>query len=90
MSEEQRRAYDHYLDTQVRDTDVLKTQLLEARIEGLKLGRKEGREEGREEGRKEGRKEVKLLMARSLKADNMDIAFIMKHTGLSAEEIESL
>ena len=34
MSDEERRSYEHYIDTLVRDTDVLQTQLLEARIEG--------------------------------------------------------
>ena len=42
MTPEQQRAYDNYLDTLVRDTDVMNTQLLEARIEGLKKGRAEG------------------------------------------------
>ena len=36
MSPKERRAYDYYLDTLVRDTDVMKTKLLEARIEGEK------------------------------------------------------
>jgi len=33
MSPEQRRAYDNYLDTLVRDTDVMKTKLLEVSSE---------------------------------------------------------
>lgn len=57
MPPEQQRAYDYYLDTLVRDTDVLKTQLLEARIAGLKEGREEGREQGRAEGREQGQAE---------------------------------
>jgi predicted transposase YdaD len=57
MSPEQRHAYDYYLDTMVRDEDVLRTKLLEARIEGEKQGRKEGLEKGRAEGIEKGRAE---------------------------------
>ena len=39
MTPEQLRKYFHDIDTQVRDTDVLRTQLLEARIEGRAEGR---------------------------------------------------
>ena len=41
MTPEQQRAYDNYLDNLVRDTDVMKTQLLEARIEGRAEGHTE-------------------------------------------------
>ena len=39
MTPEQQRAYDHYIDTQVRDADVYRTMILEATIEGRKQGR---------------------------------------------------
>ena len=67
MSPEQQRAYEHYIDTLVRDTDVIKTQILEAEIaarkeghakglaEGIAEGRAEGLAEGREAGLAEGR-----------------------------------
>ena len=62
MSPEDRSAYDYYLDTLVRDTDVMKTKLLEARIEGekqgiekgIEKGIKKGIEKGIEQGRAEG------------------------------------
>ena len=54
MTPEERRDYDNYLDNLVRDTDVMKTKLLEARIEGEKQGRAEGLEKGLEKGRAEG------------------------------------
>mgnify|MGYP002622655736 CR=1 FL=1 len=78
MPPEQQRAYEHYLDTLVRDTDVLKTQLLEARIEGLKEGRAEGRAEERTE------------IAKSMKADKLPTETIVKYTGLTDEEIDAL
>ena len=45
VSPQERREYDYYLDTLVRDTDVMKTKLHKARIEGEKQGRAEGRKE---------------------------------------------
>jgi len=94
MPPEQQRAYDHYLDTLVRDTDVLKTQLLEARIEGRKEGMKEGRKEGMKEGMKKGqakgREEKRYEIAKSMKADKLPTETIAKYTGLSAEEIDAL
>ena len=57
MTPEQQRAYDHYVDTQVRDADVYRTMILEATIEGRKQGRVEGRAEGKAEGIQQGRAE---------------------------------
>ena len=86
MSDEDRRAYDDYLDTLVRDTDVMKTKLLEARIAGLK----EGRAEGRAKGRAEGRAEERLANARNLKANGVPIELIVKSLNLTPEEVEAL
>jgi predicted transposase/invertase (TIGR01784 family) len=67
---------------------------LKGLIEGRKEGRKEGREEGREEGRIEGEeigmKKAKIEMALSAKRLSLSISDIMKMTGLSKAEIESL
>lgn len=54
MSEEERRVYDHYLDTLVRDTDVMKKKLLEAEIQGHKKGMAEGLKEGKAQGLAQG------------------------------------
>ena len=78
MTPEQQRAYDYYIDTLVRDTDVMKTQLLEARIEGRKQGLKEGREEERMDN------------ARKMKELGFTIDVISQVTGLTAEQIEQL
>ena len=82
MSDVERRSYEHYIDTLVRDTDVLQTQLLEARIEGHKKGRAEGRAEGRHD--------AVVEMARKLFASHVDIALIRNTTGLSDEELDGL
>ena len=57
MSDAERKQYEHDLDTMVRDTDVMKTQLLEAEIKGRKRGEEIGRAEGRAEGHAEGHAE---------------------------------
>ena len=54
MTDAERRRYEHDIDTLVRDTDVMRTQLLEAEIKGRKRGRAEGREKGLAEGREKG------------------------------------
>lgn len=90
MSEEERRVYDHYLDTLVRDTDVMKTKLLETEIQGHKKGLSEGRAEGRAEGLAEGKNEANRENAKRMKDKGYSIADIADITGLSGEMIEQL
>jgi predicted transposase/invertase (TIGR01784 family) len=82
MTPEERRDYDNYLDNLVRDTDVMKTKLLEARIEGEKQGRAAGRAEGRAEGI--------VSVARNMKLSGMAENQIAQMTGLSLQEIAKL
>ena len=86
MSPEERREYDHYIDTLVRDTDVMRTQILEAEIKGRKQGLEKGMAEGLEKGEAKGRADV----ARNLKQMGMSPADIAKATGLSIEEIDRI
>ena len=86
MSPEEQREYDYYLDTLVRDTDVIKTQILEAEIKG----RKEGEEKGRKEGEEKGRKEERIKNARNLKDNGVPLDLIAKSLGLSDDEIKLL
>ena len=98
MTPEERHDYDNYLDNLVRDTDVMKTKLLEARIEGEKQGRaagraeglEKGRAEGRAEGIEEGRAEGILTVARNMKQMGMSDGQIAQMTGLSLQEIAAL
>ena len=62
----------------------------EGRAEGREEGRKEGREEGRAEGRAEGKEEANRENARRMKDDGMATELIVKYTGLSTEEVNSL
>ena len=78
MSPEEQREYDYYLDTLVRDTDVIKTQILEAEIKG------------RKEGEEKGRKEERIKNARNLKDNGVPLDLIAKSLGLSDDEIKLL
>ena len=86
MSDEERRRYERDIDTQVRDTDVMKTQLLEAEIKGRKLGHQIGLQQGIQQGLQQGRMDV----ARNLKQMGMSLEDVVKATGLSIEEVSKL
>ncbi len=98
MTPQERREYEHYMDTLIRDTDVMKTQLLEAEIagrkkglaEGLAEGRTQGLAEGRTQGLAEGRNERSVEIARKMKAMGMSVEQIAELTGLDSEEIVNL
>lgn len=102
MTDQERREYEYYMDTLVRDTDVERTKILEAEIAGRKKGHEEGRAEGRKEGlaegrkeglaegREEGREERTLEIARRLKDRGSAAEEIAMVTDLSIEEIERL
>jgi predicted transposase/invertase (TIGR01784 family) len=98
MSDEERKRYEHDIDTLVRDTDVMRTQLLEAEIKGRKKGLAEGRAEGRAEGLAEGHEKGlaegehnrAMETARRMKAKGFPVENISEMTDLSAEEIAAL
>ena len=73
------------------DDEIYREVLLEeGREEGREEGLAKGREEGREEGRDEGIAEGMIEVAKRLKAEGMETAFIAKITGLGEEEISAL
>lgn len=98
MSDEERHAYDRHLDNVMVQNDVLDTAkdegraegLAEGRAEGLAEGRAKGRAEGLAVGRAEGAADAARDNARRMKADNMPLEMIVKYTGLTADEIETL
>ena len=90
MSDEERHAYDRHLDNVMVQNDVLDTAKDEGRAEGLAEGRAEGRAEGLAVGRAEGAADAARDNARRMKADSMPLEMIVKYTGLTADEIESL
>ena len=62
----------------------------QGRKEGLEEGREVGREEGREEGLEAGREVERQVMAKTMLAEGADPVFVVKVTGLTMEQIESL
>lgn len=73
------------------DEDVLRRQAIrEGHEQGMKEGMKEGIKEGIKEGVKQGIKEGKILTAKELKKNGIDVEIIVKATGLTKEEIEAI
>ena len=62
----------------------------QGRAEGIEQGRAEGIEQGRAEGIEQGLKAGKIEIAKKMLSLRMDISLIMKSTGLTKSEIESL
>ena len=58
--------------------------------QGMKQGIKKGIAEGLAQGEAKGRAEEKVEIARNLKSLGVQVEAIIKSTGLSASEIESL
>ena len=90
MTDKERHAYDEHLNAVMIQNDVLNTAKMEGRMEGLVEGRAEGRAEGLEIGREEGEKKERLKNARNFKEMGVSLDIIVRATGLTIEEIESL
>ena len=86
MPKAERQAYDEHLSAIMIQNDVLDGAKLEGHMEGKIEGRIEGHAEGHTEGRIEGRMEV----ARNMKELGVPIEVIMKSSGLSKEDIDTL
>ncbi|MCQ2194319.1 MAG: hypothetical protein MJZ28_05130, partial [Paludibacteraceae bacterium] len=69
--------------------DAYRTNLSAMRNE-RKEGREEGLKEGREEGLKEGLEEKSFETARLMLQDGESIDKIIRYTGLTKEQVESL
>jgi len=57
MSEKERRVYEHHIENQMVENDVLDTARIEGHAEGLAQGLAEGKAEGRAEGLAQGKAE---------------------------------
>ena len=90
LDKEERRKYDESLRI-YRDTlAVMEGQYLEGEDKGRAEGFAEGETKGRREGRAEGEKEKALAIACNLKKLGLSLGDIVKATGLTQEEINSL
>ena len=58
--------------------------------DGLQEGRMKGRAEGLQEGRAEGEKMQKLKMAEMMLEDGESVEKVMRYTGFTREQVESL
>ena len=90
LSENDRRAYDRYMESLMYAASMAESVKVEAEEKIWRKGREEGIEQGVEQGVEQGIKEGQIIIAKSLLEDNMPIDKIIKHTGLSKEEIEKL
>ena len=63
-----------------------RSEISDAREEGIEEGRKEGRKEGKEEGKKE----EKLAIAKNMLNKGKSEEDILDFTGISKEELEKL
>lgn len=78
MPPKERMAYDEHLSAVMIQNDVLDSAELEGKIEG------------RAEGRAEGRDEERFSIARNMKQLGIPVDVIVKSTGLTSGEIETL
>lgn len=78
MPPKERMAYDEHLSAVMIQNDVLDSAKLEGKIEG------------RAEGRAEGRDEERFSIARNMKQLGIPVDVIVKSTGLTSGEIETL
>ena len=78
MPTKERMAYDEHLSAVMIQNDVLDSAKLEGKIEG------------RAEGRAEGRDEERFSIARNMKQLGIPVDVIVKSTGLTSGEIETL
>ena len=77
--------------TKEKDEQMIKnTQLYRATQEGINIGISQGIKQGVNQGINQGMKKEKILIAKSMLQENMNLELIHKITGLTKEEIEKL
>ena len=86
LNEEDRKAYNRYIENLRFNRSVMDSSRIEGRIEGMEMGMAQGLEEGKAEGAKN----EKLSTAKRMKAEGLDINLIAKYTQLPINEIEKL
>ena len=89
-SEQERTEYEQSLKTYRDLKGVIDTAFDEGKIEGIIEGIIEGKIEGKIEGIIEGKIEGKMEIAKLMKLEGVPVEKIMKYTGLTKGEIDSL
>lgn len=94
LSVEERKDYANHMENLRYQRSVIMTGyddgLQEGRIEGRAEGRAEGLQEGRAEGRAEGENMQKIKMAEMMLEDGESVEKVMRYTGFTREQVESL
>jgi len=90
LNEEDRKAYNRYVETLRFNLSVMDSSRIEGIQEGFGQGKEFGLQQGRAEGRAEGAQSEKLETAKRMKAKGFDIQTIADLTQLSVDDIEKL
>ena len=94
LPDKERLEYTRELERRAIENDVMKTYYIDGKDDGLKEGFEEGMEKGKAEGMAEGvekgKSEANRENARRMKADGMPTELIVKYTGLTEEQINTL
>ncbi|NEP14915.1 MAG: Rpn family recombination-promoting nuclease/putative transposase [Symploca sp. SIO2C1] len=88
LSEQERAAYNRYMDNKSYEASILSTQEFEAQWQIEQI--EEAKIRGREEGIQQGIQQKTIAIARSCKLQGLDVDTIMEITQLSREDIEAL
>ena len=90
MTPEERYCYDESLKAYRDYYNTIASAERISREKGQAEGKAEGKAEGRAEGKAEGLTEGLLLVASNMKKGGIDLASIVKYTGLDEETINGL
>jgi predicted transposase/invertase (TIGR01784 family) len=98
MTPEEKYRYNRHMESLANEKEAIDEAEIRGIEQGFDKGEKKGRAEGRaegekigiEKGRAEGEKQKAFEIAKSMKSDGFPIENIIKYSGLTAAEIESL
>ena len=90
LSVEERKDYANHMENLRYQRSVIMTGYDDGLQEGRMKGRAEGRAEGLQEGRAEGENMQKIKMAEMMLEDGESVEKVMRYTGFTREQVESL
>ncbi|MBF0226537.1 MAG: Rpn family recombination-promoting nuclease/putative transposase [Desulfobacterales bacterium] len=89
-TQEELDIYEYWQMQEAIHINILESGIKKAKIEGKEEGLKEGKEKGREEGLKEGEIKAKKETAKKFLSLGVDVATVIKATGLDEKTINDL
>ena len=90
LSVEERKDYANHMENLRYQRSVIMTGYDDGLQDGRMKGLQEGRAEGLQEGRAEGEYMQKLKMAEMMLEDGESVEKVMRYTGFTKEQVESL